>query len=107
MTGELKDKLKKLEKDLEQFHAHYKPTKKTTEKKSLERQKISKQNNEEASSSVKHVATIGIEILSGAAVGAFLGYYCDEFFTTKPLCFIIFMILGVAGGFVNIIKKFK
>ena len=103
MSGELKDKLKKLEQDLAQFPI----SNKATIKKAKNTTSTTNQNKKESSSSVKYVATIGIEILSGAAVGGFLGYYCDEFFTTKPLCFIIFMILGVAGGFVNIIKKFK
>ena len=101
MSGELKDKLKKLEQDLAQFPAHNK----NTVKKAKIAGKISEKNKSESASSVKYSVTMGVEILSGAAVGAFLGYYCDEFFKTKPLFFIIFMILGVAGGFVNIIKK--
>ncbi|MBL6621841.1 MAG: AtpZ/AtpI family protein [Rickettsiales bacterium] len=50
---------------------------------------------------------ITIDLLSGTFVGAFIGYELDKFFATKPLCFIVFMILGIAGGFWNMLKRLK
>ena len=96
MVDQLKDKLKKLEGDL----ATLNPQKNHEPADHNDKQ-------ENPMSGLKYIAIISVEILSGAAVGGFLGYYCDKFFATKPLCFIIFMILGIAGGFLNILKRFK
>ena len=58
-------------------------------------------------SGLKYVTSITIEITAGLAVGSLIGYQIDKFFETKPLFFIIFMILGLAGGFVNMIRSLK
>lgn len=45
-----------------------------------------------------------IELLSGVVVGGLLGWGADMLFGTKPWIFIVFLLLGTCGGFLNIVK---
>ena len=45
------------------------------------------------------------ELIAGIAVGAGLGWLLDKLFHTKPILMIIFVLLGTAGGFWNIIRE--
>lgn len=58
-------------------------------------------------SGVSFAFRISTEIIAGIVIGGFLGYYTDEFFQTKPLFLIIFLLLGVAGSFLNIYRNIK
>ena len=92
MTNILKNKLKNLENKLTILKTHKSkemPSKSPT------------------SSGIRYAVTICSELIAGILVGCFIGYYIDNFFLTKPLFFIVFMILGIIGGFWNIIKSFK
>jgi ATP synthase protein I len=90
MTDNLKGKLNSLNKKVENI-------KNQTDKK-IEKQDMS---------GLKYFSLISVDLLAGIGVGGFLGYYLDVFFQSKPLCFIIFMLLGLAGGFLNIFKRIK
>ena len=46
----------------------------------------------------------GTELLVGLVAGGLIGWGIDSFFETKPLFFIIFLLLGVCSGFLNIYK---
>ncbi len=50
---------------------------------------------------------VGIELVSGVAVGSGLGYFTDKFFDTSPLFFLIFFMVGGAAGFFNIYRLAK
>lgn len=45
-----------------------------------------------------------IELLSGIAVGGGAGWLLDDYIGTKPWFFILFLLLGMAGGFFNIVR---
>lgn len=90
MTKELKDKLKKLDEKIADIKAENNP-----------------QIESPSPSGIKYVSLITVELLAGLCVGGFIGYQIDKFFTTKPLFFIMFMVLGLAGGFVNILRSIK
>lgn len=47
------------------------------------------------------------ELVAALAVGGFLGYYLDQYFNTKALFLLIFVILGLISAFYNIYKKYK
>lgn len=66
-------------------------------------EKARKQNSNYSYSGTTPVRVI-IELFAGIAVGLGIGYFVDSFFDTKPLFFIIFMFLGVAGSVLNIYK---
>lgn len=46
----------------------------------------------------------GTEMMAGVGVGAFIGYYLDDFFGTRPWLMIVFILLGFAGGVVNLYR---
>lgn len=73
----------------------------------LKKNNKEKNKEEKPDNNSKYVTQITIDLLSGTFVGAFIGYELDKFFATKPLCFIVFMILGIAGGFWNMLKRLK
>ncbi|MBN8530539.1 MAG: AtpZ/AtpI family protein [Alphaproteobacteria bacterium] len=41
---------------------------------------------------------VGVELVSGTAVGGFIGYSLDKWLGTMPLFFLICLILGIAAG---------
>ncbi len=51
-----------------------------------------------------HAPRIIIEIVAGIAVGMWLGSLADSYFNTKPIFFILCVLLGVAGSVLNIYK---
>ncbi len=91
MQNNLKDSLKKLDNGINYF--------KNKEK------KVKYSKTPPTSQHYKYTLQVSIDILCGLAVGAFIGYELDKFFQTKPLCFIVFMILGMAGGILNLIRN--
>jgi len=92
MTKNMKDKLSKLENDINHL------------KKEAKKKEISETST---SHNMKYVTQITVDLVSGLAVGGFLGYEIDKYFETKPLCFIVFMLLGMAGGFLNTMRSLK
>jgi F0F1-type ATP synthase assembly protein I len=46
-----------------------------------------------------------IELIAGICVGIFIGWHADNYFSTKPLFFILGFLFGVAGGFYNVYKR--
>lgn len=91
MQNNLKESLKKIDNGINYF--------KNKEKK-LKTNKKQPKNKE-----LKYTTQITIDLLAGLAVGSFIGYELDKFFATKPLCFIVFMILGMAGGILNLVRS--
>ena len=47
---------------------------------------------------------LSLEIISPIIAGVLIGLGFDEFFSTKPIFFICFLLLGVVAGFFNIYK---
>lgn len=45
------------------------------------------------------------ELLIGALVGGFIGWSLDSWLATKPFLFILFLLFGMAAGFLNIIRE--
>ena len=50
---------------------------------------------------------ISIELITGIALGVFLGLILDNYLQTKPLMLIIFFLLGTLVGFYNMYKTLK
>ncbi len=50
---------------------------------------------------------VSLDLISPIVVGVLIGIGFDNFFLTKPIFFIIFLLLGIVAGFMNIIKNMK
>ena len=48
-----------------------------------------------------------IELVTGMAIGFFLGMLLDNYLQTKPLMLIIFIVLGTIVGFYNMYRMLK
>lgn len=46
----------------------------------------------------------GTEILAGVGVGAFIGYFLDDHLGTRPWGLIVLVLLGFAGGVMNLYR---
>lgn len=65
------------------------------------------QNKKTKTTQVAYALSMGLELISGVIVGLTIGYYLDKWFNTKPICLIIFIILGTIAGFLNLYRKIK
>lgn len=50
---------------------------------------------------------IGVELMAGILVGAFAGYWLDQWLGTLPIFFLLCFFLGVAGSGLNIYRMSK
>jgi ATP synthase protein I len=79
------------------------------------RLEIAKKNNSENknnntgsnAASFGKAMKISTELVAAVVVGAILGFILDNWFDTKPLLTIIFFIMGVVAGILNVIKSAK
>ena len=53
------------------------------------------------------ISTIGIAMALSIAIGAFIGYYLDKWFDTKPWLSLIFLGFGIAAAFKNLHILYK
>jgi ATP synthase protein I len=50
---------------------------------------------------------IGMEMAGGPIVGLGIGHLLDKWLNTSPLCLLIFLVLGLAAGFLNVYRLVK
>ena len=50
---------------------------------------------------------ISLDLISPIIVGILIGLGFDKFFSTKPIFFLIFLLLGIITGFISVIKSMK
>ena len=50
---------------------------------------------------------ISLDLISPIIVGILIGLGFDKIFSTKPIFFLIFLLLGVIAGFISVIKSMK
>jgi ATP synthase protein I len=48
---------------------------------------------------------LATELLAGVAVGGFIGWALDRWLGTQPALMVVFLILGAAGGILNVIRS--
>ncbi len=70
------------------------------------RKKVYKENKN-LSINYSVAMNLTIELVTGMALGFFLGIMLDNYLQTKPLMLIIFIILGTVIGFYNMYKTLK
>lgn len=47
---------------------------------------------------------MGIELVVGSGVGAFIGYWFDKWLGTAPVFLVLLLILGFAAGVRNVVR---
>ena len=50
---------------------------------------------------------ISLDLISPIIVGILIGLGFDKIFSTKPIFFLIFLLLGIIAGFISVIKSMK
>ena len=50
---------------------------------------------------------ISMDLISSIIVGVLIGLGLDKIFLTKPIFFIIFLVLGIITGFYSLFKTMK
>tara|TARA_B100000963_G_C22515966_1_gene620682 strand:+ start:127 stop:390 length:264 start_codon:yes stop_codon:yes gene_type:complete len=50
---------------------------------------------------------VSLDLISPIIVGVLIGLGFDKIFSTKPIFFLIFLLLGIITGFISIIKSMK
>lgn len=50
---------------------------------------------------------IAVELLSGLLVGLGLGYALDRWLGTRPWLMLVFLVLGSAAGFMNVLRAVR
>jgi ATP synthase protein I len=53
------------------------------------------------------VSTVGIAMALSIALGAFIGYYLDKWFDTRPWLSLLFLGFGIAAAFRNLYILYK
>lgn len=48
---------------------------------------------------------MGIELVVGSGVGAFIGFWFDRWFGTAPIFLVMLLILGFASGIRNVVRE--
>ena len=86
------NKLKELEKKLNNIKSSKKTSIKTNEKPVV---------------NYSIAINISIELITGIGLGVILGLLIDNYLQTKPLMLIIFIVLGTIVGFYNMYRMLK
>ncbi len=50
------------------------------------------------------LASVGTQIVVSTFIGFGMGYWLDKHLGTRPVLMLVFMLLGVAAGFLNIYR---
>ena len=74
-------------------------------KKNIKKDQITNKSSNAAS--LGKALKIGTELVAAVVVGTILGFILDNWFDTRPWLTIIFFFMGVAAGFLNVIKSAK
>ena len=61
--------------------------------------------NKNKNSNINIGLKFSLELISPIIMGILIGIGCDKFFSTKPIFFLIFLLLGIIAGFWNIFKS--
>ena len=74
-----------------------------------EKEKIAKtsENIEKRGNSIGLAFRLSTELVSGIVVGSIMGWSLDKWLGSQPWFFLIFFILGIAAGIINVIKSAK
>ncbi len=75
--------------------------------KNFEKKNLKKNEKIKKSNDLGLFLKAGVEVISPIIVGIVIGIFLDNYFNSKPLFLIVFLILGFGGGISNIYKTVK
>ena len=52
-----------------------------------------------------NLSSLGIGLIIATLIGAGIGYFLDKQLHTQPVFLLIFMVLGIVAGFINVIRS--
>lgn len=58
----------------------------------------------EKARSIGALSTVGLSFVLAIVLGAWFGYVLDKWFGTGPLFFLLFFVLGIAAGILNVYR---
>lgn len=53
------------------------------------------------------LSSLGLALPSSIAVGLFFGYWLDKWLNTHPWMLLLFLLLGIASGFVSLFRGLR
>ena len=66
-----------------------------------------RKNNQSRSSVVGNAFKISTELVSTVVVASIIGFFLDSWFDTKPWLIIVFFVIGITAGIMNVVKSAK
>jgi len=54
---------------------------------------------------IGNLASLGISLVAATAIGLAIGYQLDKWLKTSPWLTILFLLFGIAAGFVNLFRE--
>ena len=62
------------------------------------------ENNKKETLRLANLSSVGIALVICTVMGLGIGYWLDSILHTKPVLTLIFMLLGIAAGFLNVFR---
>ena len=51
------------------------------------------------------LANLGVTMVAATAIGLAFGYQLDKWLNTSPWLMILFLLFGIAAGFINVFRE--
>ena len=71
----------------------------------IEKYEEKKENKKKKPENINFGVKIGLDLVSTIVVAVLIGLGIDKIFSTHPIFFIIFLLLGIISGFYSVIKS--
>jgi len=71
----------------------------------IEKYEEKKENKKKKPENLNFGVKIGLDLVSTIIVAVLIGLGADKIFSTHPIFFIIFLLLGIISGFYSVIKS--
>jgi ATP synthase protein I len=69
-----------------------------------EHESESRETPREKAQSIGALSTVGISFVLAIVIGASVGYVLDKWLGTGPWCFLLFFVLGMVAGILNVYR---
>jgi ATP synthase protein I len=64
----------------------------------------SRETPREKAQSIGALSTVGLSFVLAIVLGAWFGYLLDGWFGTGPIFFLLFFVLGIVAGVINVYR---